>query len=445
MNSQAKNIVVLGAGRSSVYLLEYLDSKASEFNWNIKACDKDASVLISKIAHLQRTKAAVLDITDDISLNALIEQSDIVVSLLPPTMHAEIAHKCLKYSKHLATASYVSPQMKSFHEEAAGKGLVFLNEMGLDPGIDHMSAMSMIDHQREKGAELISFESYCGGLVSTDSEGENPWKYKFSWNPRNVVLAGQGGFSVFKKNGRQRMLPYNRLFAESETIHVEGLGTYDAYANRDSLAYESVYNMQHCSNIIRGTLRRKNYCKAWNVLANLGFTESSTLLNNVASFEELTRALTEKRIEQTFAQWLLENNLIDSEIIQHFEWLEGFKDIKTEKTPCTAADILQTTLEKAWELEESDKDEIVMIHRFGFKKDGKEYKVISSFSLLGEDSHKTAMAKTVGLPLAMGVRMILNGEISQKGVVIPVSAEIYNPVLKELSGFGIKFQEHLDF
>lgn len=445
MNSQAKNIVVLGAGRSSVYLLEYLDSKATEFNWKIKACDKDAAVLNSKIGHLQHTEAAVLDISDDDSLNALIEHSDIVVSLLPPAMHVEIARKCLYYSKHLATASYVSPQMKSFHEEAAGKGLVFLNEMGLDPGIDHMSAMSMIDHQRANGAELVSFESYCGGLVSTDSEGMNPWKYKFSWNPRNVVLAGQGGFSVFKKNGEQRLLPYNRLFAESETIHVEGLGTYDAYANRDSLAYESVYNLQHCSNIIRGTLRRKNFCKAWNVLVNLGFTENATLFNNVASFEELTQALTGKSIEQTFAQWLLEHNLIDPEIIQHFEWLANFKDIQTEKEPCTAADILQSMLEKAWELEASDKDEIVMIHRLGFHKDGKEYKVISSFSLLGEDSHKTAMAKTVGLPLAMGVRMILNGEISQKGIVIPVSSEMYTPVLKELSGFGIAFQEHTDF
>jgi len=379
-------------------------------------------------------------------LDALMAAVDVnlVVSLLPPPMHPMVAGLCLKHGLNLATASYISREMQSLHQEARSKGLVFLNEMGLDPGIDHLSAMKAIDEIREQGGEIHSFESYCGGLVHDTDCGANPWKYKFSWNPRNVVTAAQGGLSVYRRNGGMRCLPWHRVFAQAETLEMPGHQRFDAYANRDSLGYEKVYGLESAQTLVRGTLRRPGYCRAWQVLVQLGYTDAqSELPDAVRSMADLTAALAGKSSALSFADWLTGRSPEYADLREYFTYLDMDDPEPVNTENATAADILQHLLMKRWALEPQDRDEVVMYHRICFRKQGVDRVLHAVLKMAGEDALKTAMAKTVGLPLAMGAELILEGRISEKGVVIPVTREWYQPVLKKLESRGIVFAETL--
>ncbi len=435
-------IVVLGSGRSSWYLLNYLAEKSAEKGWKLLVCDRDEQALQNHTKGLL-LETRVCDIANTDVLSELIEGSAIVISLLPPTMHFAVAQLCLKWGVHLATASYVSAEMKNLHSSAAAKGLIFLNEMGLDPGIDHLSAMRAMDAIRSRGAEVVSFESYCGGLIAEANCGDNPWGYKFSWNPRNVVLAGQGGMSIYRQNDVTRCLPWHRLFGQAGRLPIPGLGNFDAYANRDSLGYAEAYGLQKAKTIVRGTLRRSGFCEAWQVLVELGYTDALTILpKSVRSMAALSDALTGKEESTTTADWLLNNQIITAEMKEKFKFL-GLDDEQIFAEVETAADILTQQLMKKWKMGEKDRDEVVMYHKIGFEEDGELKTHHSVLRVTGDDALHTAMAKTVGLPLAMGVEMILLGESKELGVVIPVSSGWYVPVLKRLEQHGIVFKESI--
>lgn len=438
-------ILVLGAGRSSHYLLHYLAEVTARNAWQLIVADRDESSLRIHAGGLS-ADLKVLDVSDPASLDVLMETTDVdlVVSLLPPSMHPMVAGLCLKHGLNLATASYVSREMQAYHQEASAKGLVFLNEMGLDPGIDHLSAMKAIDEIRDQGGEIHSFESYCGGLVHEDDCGANPWKYKFSWNPRNVVTAAQGGLSVYRRNGGLRCLPWHRVFAHAETLEIPGHQRFDAYANRDSLGYEKVYGLETANTLVRGTLRRPGYCRAWQVLVQLGYTDAQSVLPDaVRSMADLSAALTGKSSAMPFEDWLTGSFPEYEDLREHFAYLGMDDPTPLDGTVLTAADILQQRLMKRWMLEPQDRDEVVMYHRIGYRKQGVNQVFHAVLKLAGEDAVKTAMAKTVGLPLAMGAELILEGRITQKGVVIPVTREWYHPVLSKLESRGIVFAESL--
>jgi saccharopine dehydrogenase-like NADP-dependent oxidoreductase len=335
--------------------------------------------------------------------------------------------------------------MAALGAQAAAKNLIFLNESGLDPGIDHMSAMQIIDQIRKDGGEITSFKSFCGGLVAPESDN-NPWGYKFTWNPRNVILAGQGTVKYLLE-GRYKYLPYHRLFGSSENVDVDGYGHFDAYANRDSLSYRSVYGLENIPTILRGTLRKHGFCNAWNVLVQLGITDDSYLIENVKdlTYAEFISGYLPQKSEHTSLAVHLNNALhqiADSETIRKIKWLGLFDEtpIGLDK-PSSPAQILQHLLEQKWKLEAGDKDMVVMQHQFEYVLDGKHHKLHSSLVSIGQDETYTAMANTVGLPLGIAAKLILQGKISQRGVLVPVTPEFYEPILAELATFGLTFTE----
>lgn len=407
------------------------------------ACDRDVQLLSAHVSELKNIRTIPLDIADENALNSLIQNATLVVSLLPPAMHPAIAQKCLDYNCHLATASYVSPQMESMDAEAKKKDLVFLNELGLDPGIDHLSAIKMLDEVRALGGVVTSFESYCGGLVVAEDCGNNPWKYKFSWNPMNVITAGQGGMSVYRMQGTERYIPWYKLFAHSSTLQVPDYGMLDAYPNRDSLGYEKVYGLEKAETVLRGTLRRPGYCSAWQVLVDLGYTDNTTLLHkNIQSVGALTRALTGKPDDLPLADWLLEKGLISPEQKVWFAFLKLDDNTNLALEPVTSAVLLRLHLEDRWKLEKTDRDEVIMYHRIQYRLQGQLHTRESVLGIVGTDSRHTAMAKTVGLPLAMGVELILTGQVRDRGVVMPLGPQWYGPILPALEKFGINFKEY---
>ena len=261
-------LLVIGAGRSSGSLIEYLLNQSVAHNWQVTVADMDIRLAEEKLNKHPNGTAISFDIKNEEQRQAIIQTHDFVVSMLPAFMHGDVARDCVSFGKHLATASYVSADMKALDTEAKSKGLLLLNECGLDPGIDHASAMKLIDEIKQQGGKITSFKSYCGGLVAPESN-DNPWGYKFSWNPRNVILAGQGT-AQFLQNGELSFIPYNRLFTQTETVTVEGYGEFDAYANRDSVSYRDIYGLQGINTMLRGTLRQRGYCKAWSVFVKLG-------------------------------------------------------------------------------------------------------------------------------------------------------------------------------
>ena len=434
-----QNILIIGAGRSATYLIEYLLKTAESENWSVTLADSVLALAQEKIAKSKIATAVELKIENEILRKELISKSTVVVSMLPAHMHMDVANDCVALGKHLVTASYVSAAMRELNDAAVNKDVLLLNEIGLDPGIDHMSAMKIIHELKEKGANISSFKSFCGGLVAPESV-DNPWGYKFSWNPRNVILAGQNT-AQYVENSELKFIPYSRLFATAETITVDGLGTYDAYANRDSLSYQVPYGLENVETILRGTLRQHPYCKAWNVFVQLGLCDDSYKIN--------ASKLSYKKLVQSFlpnSSLSLNESLkkycgADDESLKLIE-STGILDEEMINIPNgSPAEILQELLERKWRLQPEDKDMIVMVHLFEFELNGVKRKLQSSLVVTGENSKYTAMAKTVGLPAAIAVKHIMQNKIKLRGVQIPITAELYTPILDELEELGIKFTE----
>lgn len=437
-----QTILILGGGKSSTYLIDFLADSCALKPRRLILADLDLASAASKLKGRPNTEARQLNIDNKSLRKELIGESDLVVSMLPAFMHPMVAQDCLELGKHFFTASYETVTLREMKGEIENKGLFFLNECGLDPGIDHMSAMKIIDTAKAKGEEITSFKSYCGGLLAPESE-DNPWKYKFTWNPRNVVLAGQAT-SQYIENGELKFVPYHQLFRRLETIHFPGLGDFDGYPNRDSLSYRQVYGLENIPTMLRGTLRRAGYCKAWDVFVQLGMCddsfqmdlpENTNLRQFLDSFLPSDSALS---VEEKLGNLVHD---LDFSTWEKISWLGFFGSRKLPKTQGSPAEILQSILEEDWALQPEDKDMIVMQHLFEIKTKEGVKEVTSSLVSFGEDSVYTAMAKTVGLPLAIAVDLFLDGKINLTGLHVPVLRELYGPILKELDLHGIRFRE----
>ncbi|CAL2077146.1 Saccharopine dehydrogenase [Tenacibaculum sp. 190524A05c] len=440
-----RNILIIGAGRSSSSLIKYLLDKSSSENLHITIGDLSVENAEQKVNNHPNASAIKLDVFNEAERIEAIQKSDIVISMLPAHLHIEVAKNCIEFNKHMVTASYISKEMKALDDEAKQKGLIFMNEIGLDPGIDHMSAMDVIDRIREEGGKMLLFESFCGGLVAPESD-TNLWNYKFTWNPRNVVLAGQGGASKFIQEGAYKYIPYHKLFRRTEFLTINGSGQFEAYANRDSLKYRSIYGLDDIPTMYRGTVRKVGYSRAWNVFVQLGMTDDSYTIEDSEnmSYRDFTNSFLayspSDSVELKFRSYLkIDQDDIMWEKFVELDIFNGNK--KVELKNATPAQILQKILMDSWTLQPDDKDMIVMHHKFGYQdKDGK-HQIESSMIIKGDDQTYTAMAKTVGLPVAMATLKILNGDITTPGVQLPINKEVYEPILKELEDYGINFVE----
>jgi saccharopine dehydrogenase-like NADP-dependent oxidoreductase len=440
-----KKILVIGAGRSAVTLIKYLLDNSSANNWQVKVADFSIELADQAVGNHNNGKAIFFNVTDKKQRESEIENADIVISMLPASLHITVAKDCVRLGKNLVTASYVSTEIAELDEAAKQAGILLLNEIGLDPGIDHMSAMQVIDEIKENGGELTSFKSFCGGLVHPDYDN-NPWNYKFTWNPRNVVLAGQGT-AQYIENGDYKYIPYTSLFERTEHMEVLDAGEFEGYANRDSLSYRKSYGLDDIPTLFRGTLRRKGYSEAWNVFVQLGMTDDTYKLENSASitnrefinmFLPFNDALTiEEKLCKQFSL------TTDSVIFQKIAWLNVFSENKVGIENASPAQILQKICEEKWTLGSEEKDMIVMQHQFEYVQNGEQKKLNSSLLVFGDDPIYTSMAKTVGLPVAIATKLILSGAIKSIGVKIPTTKDIYIPVLKELEENGINFVEEL--
>jgi len=504
-----KHILLFGAGKSATVLIDYLKQVATGKQWRVTIADVDLAAVEAKVGVHALVKAVGISIEDENARKALIQQADVVISLLPAALHYIVALDCLAFGKHLLTASYVDDKIKVLADKIKQKNILFLCEMGLDPGIDHMSAMELIHRLREQGARFTGFRSHTGGLVAPESD-DNPWHYKISWNPRNVVLAGKAG-AIYKTGGNIVKEEYAELFETGRGMQInEEIGFLSYYPNRDSLSYIDTYGLHDADTFMRTTLRYPDFMYGWNNIIELNLTDETPQYDtdgmSIAAFFKLhfdTVNFSEwvhKKLEErlSFVKDLTEkmNKLMEAEnehaeahehdknkTIDEFSIVDeegnlqqinvdemksnaayaiahkmheanqtlkqlfylGMDDDETiiNKGKCSAADVLQFCLEKKLALQPEDKDMIVMLHEFECLVENKQTAIKSSLIVKGENSLRTAMAKTVGLPLGIAAKLILNGTINLTGLHIPTAKEIYIPVLKELEKNGIVFKEEI--
>jgi len=438
-----KTILVIGTGRSTTALFNYLLNKSQENDWYIIAADQQIELAKEVIGDHSRGATEKINIRKDEEREKLISRADIVISMAPARFHPLVAATCIKLKKDLLTASYVTKEMEEMHQDAMDSGIIILNECGLDPGIDHMSAMSVIDNIRSNGHKLKTFETYTGGLLAS-SDNESPWQYRFTWNPRNVVLAGQGGVK-FLQEGRYKYIPYHKIFRRTEIIQIPGYGFFEGYANRDSLRYMDIYKLHDIQTMFRGTLRRPGFCKAWDIFVQLGATDDSYQMQYV---DEMThrqfinsflRYNPWDSVELKLAHYM--NLDFDSQEMFKLRWLGIFDDELVGLQEGSPAKILEHILKKKWSLSEEDIDMIVMWHKFEYYKNDQLHEMTSHLIVKGDNQENTAMAKTVGLPIGIAARLVLNGEIREKGVIIPIIPGIYQPILRELEDYGVTVTE----
>lgn len=422
-----KKVLLFGAGKSATVLIDYLISEAIANTWSVMIADANLDQILAKTNHSNLVKAFQIDITDEIQRAELIQQADIVISMMPPALHFLVAKDCVANGKNLLTASYLDASIKALQSEIEKKSLLFICEMGLDPGIDHMSAMKIMDVIKAKGGVVTSFKSHCGGLVAPESDN-NPWHYKISWNPRNVVMAGKAG-AEYRLNNEVKQKDYKELFENNATVDIQGLGSLAVYPNRDSLSYLPIYKLENIATFLRTTLRYPAFCVGWSAIAQADLANDTITIN--------TDGL-------TFAGWsaAIEPFVNDGNKALLY-YLGLFEETLVPVTAKTSADILQYLLETKLMMQASDKDMIVMLHEIEYQLNGNTTQIESSLIVKGEDHLRTAMAKTVGLPLGIAAKLILNGTIQLTGIHIPTIPQIYIPVLSELEKAGICFTEQV--
>lgn len=432
-----KHILLFGAGKSATVLIDYLKTISTAKQWKVTVAENNLALAYSKVGEHESVKAVQINIEDEITRKELIQTADIVISMMPPALHYLIALDCILFKKHLLTASYADEKIKQQESAIKDAGILFLCEMGLDPGIDHMSAMQMFNTIRNQHGKILSFKSHCGGLVAPEND-DNPWHYKISWNPGSVVMAGKAG-AIFKEKNEIKNKKYELLFNDCNEIEIKELGKLSYYPNRDSLSYMKLYHLENAETFIRTTLRYPDFCRGWQMVIDLQLTD-----------EERKYQTDHLSLASFFKQHFKNNKLsnayssirLNSLLKKQFENL-GLNDHETmiNKGLCSAADVLQFVLETKWALQKNDKDMIVMLHEIEYELNGQKSILNSELMVKGENNLHTAMAKTVGLPLGIAAKLILEGTIKETGLHIPVLASFYEPVLKELKTFGITFKE----
>ena len=441
-----RKILIVGAGKSSPYLIKYLLENSQKEELSIHIADVNTNHLVQYEKNPNCIISSI-DISNEKETEKYISEANLVISMLPARFHIILAKTCIKLKKDLLTASYVSDEMKNLESDVKNSGLLFLNEMGLDPGIDHMSAKKIIDELLDEGAKINSFKSYTGGLIAPESDS-NKWNYKFTWNPRNVVLAGQGIPAKYIENKKFKYIPYNRLFKNTERIQVVGHGPFEVYPNRDSLKYREIYGLKNIKTMIRGTIRKIGFCESWDMFVKLGLTNDNFTISNSEhlSYREYLNCFLpyDKNlcIEDKLATAL---SIVKDD--SNWKKLEEIGILSSEKKiplkNATPAQILEFILKDPWGLAKKDKDMIVMYHEFDYiTKMGEKKNIISTMLCVGKDDVYTAMAKTVGLPLAISALLLLNNKINLTGIQRPTNRKIYIPVLKELEKYGVTFNEY---
>jgi saccharopine dehydrogenase-like NADP-dependent oxidoreductase len=439
-------ILIVGAGKSSIYLIEFLMKSSLKIHhkWNLIIADADLESIKSKVRDQANVEIAVLDISNEQERQALVKRSDMVVSVMPPHLHILLAKDCLQFKKHLITSSYASPEMRELHQEVKDAGLMFMCEMGLDPGIDHMTASQMFDSIRKVASDITSFQSYCGGLIAPESD-DNPWHYKFSWNPKNIISAGKDG-AHFLKAGKKVDVAYHDMFKHNKRVVCDGVGTFAYYPNRDSLSYIDLYELQESSTFMRATLRHPDFCKGWDALVTLGLTDMKTTF----STEQMTNAEWIKKVVGFDGGRSLEDfvwdklSTSDKKLKDMLLWLGLFENTPIREGLLTSGDILLDILSEKWAMKSTDKDMVVMQHEVSYDYRGVTNNLISTMMVKGEDSMHSAMAKTVGLPMAILTELVMTKSIRMPhGVLIPTMPEVYRPILTRLEKHGIVFEEHI--
>jgi len=440
-----KRILLIGAGRTASSLVSYLKELAAEKDWEITVADQSLELAKQKAGNHPKIKAIKFDVFNDEQRATEVSEANVVISLLPEALHIHLVKDCIKHKVHLLTASYVSPKMKSYHEEAQKRGIILLNEMGLDPGIDHMETMRIINEVKQKGGKTTSLRSFGGGLVAPQCD-DNPWGYKITWNPMNVVTAGMPS-ARYVKDGKLKIVPYNRLFLDTEIVDIPGLGRYEAYPNRDSVKYRDIYHLQEIKNVYRGSLRKIGYCSAWNALIKIGLTDNRYNIpdSHMLTYNDFVSIYLSKGTGQTTGEALLE--LLDespgSPIMKKIEWLGLLSDKKVKVKNGNPAEILLDLLLEKWEFQKDDKDMVILHTEVEYEREGQKEKIVSSIIVYGKDSTNTAMSATVGLPLAIVTNLVLDEEIKERGVMIPIYEDIYKPALAKLAELGIKPTEQV--
>lgn len=438
-----KKVLILGAGLSTISLIKYLLKNAEEHDWQIIVGDISEKTALSKISGHPRGSAVLFDICNEQASKQQIAEADVVISMLPAFMHKLVAEKCIEFRKPMLTASYATDEIKALSEKAVEAGIPIFMELGVDPGIDHMSAMKVINRVKEEGGELTSFYSFTGGLVAPEYDN-NPWNYKFTWNPRNVVMAGTG-VSQYINNGRYKYIPYHRLFDRIIKRSILNYGDFEVYPNRDSLKYREIYDLKDIPSMFRGTIRRPGFAKAWNVFVTLGCTDDTYRIENSEnmSYREFINAFMKYQPDVPVEIKLQEycKDASDPVVFEKLKWLGIFSDRKIGLKNATPAQIMQKLLEEKWTMDPQDKDMIVMQHEFKYRLNGKEKMIVSAMAVEGKNQEETAMAITVGTPLAIATKLVLTGVLNRTGVQLPINREIYEPILSELENFGIGFVE----
>ena len=445
-----KQILVLGAGQSAPYLISYLLKESEKNDWFVTVGDLQTENAEKAINLHPNGSAVPFDVNDAEMRNRQIQNADLVVNLLPPVFQYVIALTCVAHSKHMITASYQDDRVAAINPDINRKGILILNEMGLDPGIDHMSAMSMIQEVRDKGGYITSFRSYGSGLPAPDSKS-NPLGYAITWSPRNVVMAGEFG-AQYMYNNQIKILPRHEVFQRTWAVQLEGVGKMEAYPNRDSLKYLSLFGLEKVHTMIRGTLRYPGWSETWHQIVRLGLPNESMHIPELGKYTY--RDLVEMFLPLHSTGGNLEHrvaNFLDisptGRIMENLTWLGLFSDELISCPGTTATEVMVDLLRKKLTLPENGRDMVAILHEMEAEypqENNHREKLTSTFIEYGERGGYTAIAKTVGLPAAIAAKLVLNGQIPLTGCQLPTHPVIYTRVLEELKAAGFKFVEKVE-
>ena len=430
--------LVLGAGLVARPLVRYL----LDHDVHVRVASRTVSKAQNLIADHPNGEAIEWTVDQTDRLRTMIGDTDLAISLLPAAHHVEVAELCISLGKQMASTSYVSPEMRALDGGAKAAGIVVLNECGVDPGIDHMSAMRIIHGVEKRGGKVVSFMSYCGGLPAPESN-TNPYGYKFSWSPRGVLLAGTND-GRYRKDGTDISVPGAELFSHYWHLNVPGMDELEAYPNRDSLPYADLYGLGDIPTMFRGTLRNKGWCDTLKAIVELGYTDTKELDWSGKTFVDLgwhvlgtqpggdLRAVVADRLRIA----------ADSPVLERMAWLGLFSDEKIPIERGGAVDILTARMLDLMPYAEGERDMIILHHEFVAEYPNQPREGITSTLIdYGIPDGDSSMSRTVGLPVAIGSRMILEGRFTKPGVWVPVIPELYNPILDELETLGIKMVE----
>ena len=436
-----KRVLVLGAGLVAKPLVRYLLDKG----YQVTMASRTASKAEAMIAGHPAGKALALNVENEVVLAQLIKDCDLAVSLVPYTFHPVVAKHCIANKKHMVTTSYVSAAMQEQDRVAQEAGVTILNEIGVDPGIDHMSAMRIIDSVRKRKGRIVAFRSYCGGLPAPEAN-DNPFGYKFSWAPRGVLLAGRNS-AMYLMDGRKVEVPSHRLFRDMHILAIPGQGDYEAYPNRDSISYIDVYGLQGIQTIYRGTLRNMGWCDCLYNFGRLCLLSLDEFQAQGKTYADMMRTLAGASASEDLETATARKLGIPKESypIRNLEWLGMFSDRKLGADRISPLDAMGNLMYEKLAFRPGERDMILLFHDFRAEfPNGKKERIVSELIDYGIPNGDSSMSRTVSLPAAIGVNMILTGRIKATGVLRPVTADIYNPVLNELEKLNISCKERTE-